>query len=49
MPNNKTPGNDGFNKELYETFRSELKVPLLKPIYHLKHKKSFPPHKGKPL
>ena len=36
IPNNKTPGNDGFSKEFYEAFWNELKDLLLKSFYHAK-------------
>ena len=29
MPNNKSPGNDGLSKELYEVFWEDLKTPLI--------------------
>ena len=29
MPNNKSPGNDGITKEVYEAFWDDLKTPLL--------------------
>ena len=29
MPKNKSPGNDGLTKELYETFWDELKIPFI--------------------
>ena len=29
MPNNKSPGNEGITKELYEAFWNDLKTPLL--------------------
>ena len=36
MENNKTPGNDGLTKEIFETFWLEIKSPLL-----LSFKKGF--------
>ena len=32
MPNNKSPGNDGLTKEIYETFWEEIKIPLCNSI-----------------
>ena len=32
MPNNKSPGNDGLSKKIYETFWEEIKVPLCNSI-----------------
>ena len=29
MPNNKSPGNDGITKKLYEAFWDDLETPLL--------------------
>ena len=32
MQNNKTPGNDGLTKELYETLQNEIKYVFLKSL-----------------
>ena len=32
MPNNKSPGNDGLSRKIYETFWEEIKVPLCNSI-----------------
>ena len=39
MPNNKSPGNDGLTKELYETFRKVIKHPFMNSIMETKKKK----------
>ena len=49
MPNNKTLGNDGLTKEIYETSWNELKDLLLESFYQPKICKELQslPHKGK--
>ena len=37
--NNKTPGNDGLTKKFYETFRDELKTPLMESVNQAFHTK----------
>ena len=34
MPNDKSPGNDGLNKEFFGKFQSEVKKPFLSCVLH---------------
>ena len=41
MQNNKYPGNDGLTKEFCETFRNEIKYPVMNSITEAREKKKL--------